>query len=299
MAGTPILVARNLTKRFGDRTAVDGIDLEIPCGQIFGLLGPNGAGKSTTIHMLIGLLRPDAGRAEACGLDPRVPAARQLLGIAPQSVSLYDDLTAAENLRFFGQLYGVQGVRLQGRMEWALDLAGLSDRARDRVRTFSGGMKRRLNIAVGLIHEPHALLLDEPTVGVDPQSRNHILDTIQLLAREGLTILYTTHYMEEAQRLCDCVAIMDRGQILANDTVPNLIQRHGGLPVVQGKLEPGGPRDSLPGLLDHDQLRFESPEPIEELARLHARGIRFREVQITRSDLEGVFLSLTGRSLRD
>jgi ABC-2 type transport system ATP-binding protein len=294
-----MIIADGLCKQFGQRRAVDHVSLRIEKGETFGLLGPNGAGKTTMISMLVGLLMPDAGFAKVADLDPTTAPARLRLGVAPQSLSLYDDLSAAENLRFFGQIYGLSGGHLQQRLEWALDFAGLRERQRDRVRTFSGGMKRRLNIAVALIHEPQVLLLDEPTVGVDPQSRNHMLDGVQKLADEGLTIVYTTHYMEEAQRLCSRVAIMDQGRLLALDTVPELIRQHGGRSVVQGRLVEGSSTDSLPGTVENGTIRFESTSPIEDLARLHARGVEFYELNISQPDLESVFLTLTGRSLRD
>lgn len=227
------------------------------------------------------------------------PEARRIVGVAPQSLSLYEELTAAENLRFFGRLYGLRRQVLNERLNWALELAGLADRAKDRVQTYSGGMKRRLNIAVGLIHRPQVLFLDEPTVGVDPQSRNHILECIGKLAAEGLTVVYTTHYMEEAQKICNRVAIMDHGKLLAVDSVPQLITNYGGRSVIQARLQENSPRSNLPGTLHDDDLRFECVAPIEELARLYEQGVRFNEVRISQPDLESVFLTLTGRSLRD
>jgi ABC-2 type transport system ATP-binding protein len=249
--------------------------------------------------MIAGMLRPDTGTVAINGGNPTLAGTRRLLGIAPQSLALYEDLTATENLRFFGQLYGISGSELNSRVEWALSLSGLNDRAKDRVRTFSGGMKRRLNIAVGMIHQPKILLLDEPTVGVDPQSRNHILETIRGLVAEGLTIIYTTHYMEEAQKLCDRVAIMDQGKLLAADSVHGLLTKFGGDSVIHMRLA----EDSQP--LQHDGLqpdgsyRIVSSKPIAELTHLQSSGMKFQEVQIAQPDLESVFLSLTGRSLRD
>jgi len=240
----------DLGKSYGTLVAVDGVSFEVARGETFGLLGPNGAGKSTTIGMIVGALRPDRGSVTVDGEDdPTRPALRGRIGVAPQSLALYEDLTAEENLDFFGRLYALSGARLKARIEWALAFAGLADRRRDRVRTYSGGMQRRLNLVCGLMHDPPVLLMDEPTVGVDPQSRNAIFDNIEALKREGRTIVYTTHYMEEAERLCDRVAILDRGKILALDTVKGLL--------------------------------------------------RFSNLPIDRADLESVFLTLTGRTLRD
>ncbi len=294
-----MISCHGLSKHFGSRCAVDDLTLEIATAETFGLLGPNGAGKTTTISMLAGMLRPDAGAATIDGRDPTLPETRRLLGIAPQSLALYDELTAAENLRFFGRLYGLSGLALTARVDWALSLAGLHDRARDRVSTFSGGMKRRLNIAVGMIHEPRVLLLDEPTVGVDPQSRNHILETIRGLAKAGLTIIYTTHYMEEAQKLCDRVAIMDQGKLLAVGSVRQLLAEYGGDSVIHLKLTDDAQQVEIEGQRHQDTIRITTPSPIDELTKLHARGIPFQEVQIAQPDLESVFLTLTGRSLRD
>ena len=291
----------HLRKSYGALTAVDDVSFEVPRGQTLGLLGPNGAGKSTTIHMLVGALKPDSGSVEIDGApDPTQAAVRARIGVAPQRLSLYDQLTAEENLRFFASLYGLTASHLRERVDWALNFAGLTDRRKDRVATFSGGMQRRLNIAVSLVHDPPVLLLDEPTVGVDPQSRNHIFESIEQLQKSGLTLLYTTHYMEEAERLCDRVAIMDRGKILANDSVENLITKHGGHAVVEAELL-HAPADgvTLPGRFDGRTLRHETDTPLEDLARLASSGLSFSTLKIERPDLESVFLSLTGRSLRD
>jgi ABC-2 type transport system ATP-binding protein len=249
------LRASGLRKSFGDRLAVDGVSFEVGRGETLGLLGPNGAGKTTTIGMIVGALRPDAGRVTLDGQDdPTRPEIRRRVGVSPQALALYADLTGEENLSFFGSLYGLAGARLRERVAWALEFAGLADRRRDRVLGYSGGMQRRLNLVCGLLHDPPVILLDEPTVGVDPQSRNAIFESIERLRAEGRTIVYTTHYMEEAERLCDRVAIMDHGRILAVDTVEGLLRTHGGPP---------------------------------------------RRVTVEQSNLEEVFLHLTGRSLRD
>jgi ABC-2 type transport system ATP-binding protein len=211
--------------------ALHDLTLTIQRGEIFGLLGPNGAGKSTTVNLAVGLLTPDAGTVSmADGGSPADMAVRRRIGVAPQSLALYDLLSAEENVRFIGELYGLSGSRLRERVEWALGFVGLLDRRRARVDTYSGGMKRRLNLAAALVHDPEVLLLDEPTVGVDPQSRNQIFDNILALQELGTTIIYTTHYMEEAERLCDRVAIIDQGRLLALGSAEQLLETHGVTP---------------------------------------------------------------------
>jgi ABC-2 type transport system ATP-binding protein len=226
-------------------------------------------------------------------------ALRPILGVAPQVEALYDELSAAENLSFFGKLYGLAGVRLKERVSWCVDLAGLTACAGDRVKTYSGGMKRRLNLACALVHDPPVLLLDEPTAGVDPQSRNHLLDTIEGFARAGRTILYTTHYMEEAERLCDRVAIMDQGKILALDTVNELLRKHGGPSMLEAELARIPDGVSLPAPLEGNMLRFASDQPFEDANRLRNAGVQFVRFHVDRPSLESVFLNLTGRRLRD
>ncbi len=299
-----MLLAKDLVKKYGKLTAVDGVSLGIAKGETFGLLGPNGAGKTTTISMLVGLLSPDSGSVEIGSGDqgtgsPDDSGLRRLIGVAPQSLSLYEELTAKENLQFFAKLYGISGKQLRERTEWALEFSKLEDRQNARVDTFSGGMKRRLNIAVALIHEPEILLLDEPTVGVDPQSRNHIFERIEELQAKGMSILYTTHYMEEAQRLCDRVGIMDKGKILALDSVDGLISKYGGKSVVSAKVDPQTDPRLLPCQLEGGSIRFESDRPLDDMTALRDKGVRFETMQVTKSDLESVFLELTGRSLRD
>jgi ABC-2 type transport system ATP-binding protein len=280
-----MLYLEDIRKSFGQIRAVDGLSLELRRGEIFGLLGPNGAGKTTTVNLAVGVLRPEAGRIEIEGESPLAAKARRRMGVAPQALALYDDLTGEENLTFFGRLQGLAGARLSDKVQWALDFVQLSERRKDRVKTYSGGMKRRLNLAVAVTHEPDLLLLDEPTAGVDPQSRNALFDNILSLRKMGRTILYTTHYMEEAQRLCDRVGIMDQGRLLALDTVDNLIAAHGGSEVVVAQWDWG-------------EERIETQDPIEELAKLRVRGrlLRFR---VERPNLESVFLTLTGKHLRD
>jgi ABC-2 type transport system ATP-binding protein len=290
-----------LRKSYGSVVAVDDVTFTVQQGETFGLLGPNGAGKTTTILLLTGALRPDAGTITVSGnADPTRVEVRRQLGIAPQALALYDELTAEENLAFFGRLYGLSGARLKERVAWGVEFAGLADRRADRVKTYSGGMKRRLNLACALVHDPAVLFLDEPTVGVDPQSRNHLLDRIGALAKQGRTVVYTTHYMEEAQKLCDRVAVMDHGRVLALDTVEGLITRYGGRSAVEAELE-GPPPDpaALPGPLEEGVLHFTSDRPFEEAARLLDRGVKFATFRVDRPNLEVVFLTLTGRRLRD
>ncbi|MCC6661749.1 MAG: ABC transporter ATP-binding protein [Phycisphaerales bacterium] len=281
-----MLTLTNLRKSFGRHVAVEGLSLSIARGEVFGFLGPNGAGKTTSINMAVGLLTPDSGTVDLDGRGPpTTPSVRAAIGVAPQALALYDDLSAAENLMFFGRLYGLSGAALAARARHVLGLVGLEDRARGRASTFSGGMKRRLNLAVALMPDPPLLLLDEPTAGVDPQSRNNILDLVRTLREQGRTVVYTTHYMEEAQKLCDRVAVIDRGRLLALGTVDELITMHGGRSVV--RIERGT-----------EVRRVETADPMLELpAALADRATT--AVHIDRPDLESVFLNLTGRSLRD
>ncbi|MBC8245863.1 MAG: ABC transporter ATP-binding protein [Verrucomicrobia bacterium] len=296
-----MIEVKELRKAFGEHVAVDGVSFEIGQGEVFGLLGPNGAGKTTTIRMLVGLAKPDSGSIQIDGHSDSASArVQRMIGLAPQSISLYDDLTAEENLRFFGGMHRLAKRRLNERVAWSLEVVELTDRRRDFVKTFSGGMKRRLNLAAALVHEPKMLLLDEPTVGVDPQSRNHIFDSIKTLNADGLAVLYTTHYMEEAERLCDRVAIVDHGRLLALDCVDGLIANHGGPAKVRvefNKAPSGG--EPLPAVLDGRQIEFESAEPLVVINRLAGVGGGFAKMEISRPNLEDVFLKLTGHSLRD
>ncbi|MDZ4754079.1 MAG: ABC transporter ATP-binding protein [Phycisphaerae bacterium] len=275
----------NLAKSFGGLKAVDDLSLEVRRGEVFGLLGPNGAGKSTTINMAMGLVTPDHGTIALDGLGaPTTPAVRRLLGFAPQALALYDQLTAEENLMFFASLYGLANGRDRARD--VLDLVGLLPRAKVRVHGYSGGMQRRLNLAVALLHDPPLLLLDEPTAGVDPQSRNSILELVKDLASKGRTIVYTTHYMEEAARLCDRIGIMDRGKLLDIGSVSELIARHGGDTVVV--VERGA----------EAERRVTTSDPLREITQALSAG-DVSGVRVERPGLETVFLALTGRSLRD
>ncbi len=275
-----MLQATDLRKSFGGTAAVAGVSLAVAPGEIVGLLGPNGAGKSTTISMLCGLVRPDGGTVTIAGEpigEDSAPAKRRI-GFVPQEIALYEDLSALGNLGLFGALYGVRGAVLEERSRAALELVGLSDRAGARPATFSGGMKRRLNIACALVHDPEVLLFDEPTVGVDPQSRNAIFDNIEALRGRGKAIVYTTHYMEEAERLCDRIVIVDHGKVVASGTSDGL----------RAMLAPAKVRNArIEGAID-DEVR----------AFLGARGLVLHE-EDAHGSLEDVFLQLTGRQLRD
>ncbi|MBL8765139.1 MAG: ABC transporter ATP-binding protein [Phycisphaerae bacterium] len=290
-----MLRLENLRKAFGSTVAVDGLSLTVRRGEVFGLLGPNGAGKSTTMAMAVGLLAPDSGRVligAGAGASPSDPSVRLGLGLAPQSLALYDELSGEENVTFFARLQGLSGRDLRGRVAAALELVGLGPRKGDRAKGYSGGMKRRLNLAAALVHDPPLLLLDEPTAGVDPQSRVGILDLVQSVAARGTTVVYTTHYMEEAQRLCERVAIMDLGKIIAIGTIEELIDAHGGGSVLTVR------RNGGPATADE---RVTTTDPVRELTRVMTGpdAATIRGVTLDRPDLESVFLTLTGRRLRD
>lgn len=281
-----MLTLTNVRKRYGSLTAVDGLSLSVRRGEVFGLLGPNGAGKSTTVGLAVGLLEPDEGKVSIEGRGaPTVAGVRARLGVAPQGLAIYDLLSGEENLRFFGQVYGLAGAALDRRVAACLAFVGLADRARDHAGTYSGGMKRRLNLAAALVHDPDLLLLDEPTVGVDPQSRNAIFDNIEALNRDGRTIIYTTHYMEEAERLCDRIAIVDRGRLRALGTLDELLAAHGGPAMLVVTTTDG-------------ERRVQTTDPLAELNRL-AATTTVRDFHVERPTLEQVFLHLTGQSLRD
>ena len=302
-----MIKAENLKKRYGDVVAVDDVSFAVEKGETFGLLGPNGAGKTTTIQLLCGLLKPDGGTVSLDGkTDPSLVEVRSSLGVVPQALAIYQELSARQNLRFFGRMYGLSGGRLNERIEDCLEIAGLKKRGNDRASKYSGGMKRRLNMVCSFLHEPPLLLLDEPTVGVDPQSRNLIFDTIEVMKNQGRTIIYTTHYMEEAQRLCDRVAILDHGKILDMDSVDNLIKKHGGPSRIEAEFEKLPSLNSIKQYIDSEnvqfeesKIRFETSRPMESLAMLNRSGVRFSTLKVQTANLEDVFLNLTGRRLRD
>lgn len=311
---TAILTAKNLRKRYDDLLAVDGVSFEVDEGESYGLLGPNGAGKTTTISMVCGLLRRDAGEVFVAGhpLDDGSTKAKEAIGYVPQDVALYPDLSGVENLRFFGRLYSLSGKELASRVEAVLEIVGLSERARDRVSEYSGGMKRRLNIAAGLLHRPRLLVLDEPTAGVDPQSRNAILENVEQLKSEGLAVLYTTHYMEEAERLCDRVGIIDQGKIIAEGTRRELVAGIGEKDRVEltadGDLEAfatlardlDGVEEATVGEEGVGLLCREGRHLLPRLLEVAEKaGAQVSSVEIFEPDLEAVFLHLTGKALRD
>jgi ABC-2 type transport system ATP-binding protein len=305
-----MLAFRSITKRYGTIVALDGISLEIAPGEFFGLLGPNGAGKSTLISLAAGLRSPDRGETTLAGqvLSPSNQTLRRMLGFVPQTIALYADLTAEQNLRIFGQLYGLRGRDLQNRIDEALESVQLADRRHSAVKTFSGGMQRRLNLVAALLHRPKLLLCDEPTVGVDPQSRNAIFEYLLRLNREGVTIIYSTHYMEEAARLCSRIGIIDHGKILALGSLDELLTH---LPFEDEIVFPETQATAkfVPQLAAHGQFetvggthRFR-PWPDYPLSAFFAAvenaNIATRLFEIQRPSLEAVFLHLTGRKLRD
>jgi len=302
-----MIKADNLTKRYGDLVALDNVSFEVQKAETFGLLGPNGAGKTTTIKLLCGLIKLDNGVVSLNGrTDPTLMDVRKSLGVVPQALAIYEELSALDNLNFFGKIYGLKGQKLKERVKDCLEIAGLTQRGKDRVSKFSGGMKRRLNMACSLLHEPPILLLDEPTVGVDPQSRNLIFDTIEEWKKQGRTIIYTTHYMEEAERLCDRVAILDHGKILDIDSVANLIKKHGGPSHIEAEFEEKPDIEKIKPFVDdkdiqskENVIRFKTSQPMESLAKLNRSGFRFRTLKVQTANLEDVFLNLTGRRLRD
>jgi ABC-2 type transport system ATP-binding protein len=275
-----MLKATDLRKSYGSTAAVAGVSLEVNPGEVVGLLGPNGAGKSTTVSMICGLVVPDGGTVTIAGrsMGEGAPEAKRRIGLVPQELSLYEDLSAIGNLELFGALYGISGPSLRQRTHAALEIVGLDDRAKERPATFSGGMKRRLNIACALVHDPDVILFDEPTVGVDPQSRNAIFANIESLRARGKAIVYTTHYMEEAERLCDRIIIVDHGVVVATGTKDEL-----------RRLLPASPgcTAEVKGVLDAETRAF-----------LAARGLAVRDIE-SGASLEDVFLHLTGRQLRD
>jgi ABC-2 type transport system ATP-binding protein len=303
-----MIKSENLKKLYGVVVAVDDVSFEVQKGETFGLLGPNGAGKTTTIKMLCGLLKPDAGTITLDGkTNPGLTDVRMSFGVVPQSLALYGELSALENLLFFGRIYGLSGQKLKERTRTCLEIAGLTERSKERVSKYSGGMKRRLNMVCSLLHDPPILLLDEPTVGVDPQSRNLIFETIEEMSKQGRTIIYTTHYMEEAQRLCDRVAIIDHGRILDMDSVENLITRHGGPSHIEAEFEETqSDVNKIKPFIESKNIQFsgtkivfQTNRPMESLAKLNSSGVRFRSLKVQTADLEDVFLNLTGRRLRN
>lgn len=310
----PVLECRDLRKTFGDLVAVNGVGFTIAPGETYGLLGPNGAGKTTSISMIAGLLERDAGDVSVEGkpLTTTSVEAKSVIGYVPQDLAIYPDLSGRENLRFFARLYGMRGDDLARRVDEVLEIVGLADRAGDLAKEYSGGMKRRLNIGIGLLHRPRLLILDEPTVGVDPQSRNSILESVDHLSAEGMAVLYTTHYMEEAERLCDRVGIIDLGELRAEGTRRELVglvgQRDQVVLALAGNIEAAARACSgIPAVHDaspkEDHLELVVDEARKALPRILETvadaGASVRAVEVTEPNLEAVFLHLTGKALRD
>jgi len=308
-----VIEVQDLRKVYGTVVALDGISFATPAATVYGLLGPNGAGKSTTISVLAGLVAATSGSAQVAGFDvmsePR--AAKDALGFVPQDVVLYDELDARENLEFFGGLYGVRGEALRQRVRELLTMIDLGDNAKRRVETYSGGMKRRLNLACGLVHRPKVLLLDEPTVGIDPQARLHILEMVKNIARQGTTVLYTTHYLHEAEELCERIAIIDHGRILAEGTLEELRAQVGGRDLVnlRGRFDPVAARALIETLDDSETISIKDDEIVlgvrhggDAFGRL-VRGLasvgEAHEINIRQPSLESLFIKLTGRELRE
>ncbi len=298
MAGERMLECRGLRRRFGDLVAVDGVGFHIDPGETYGLLGPNGAGKTTTISMIAGLLESDDGEIVVAGepMNTHTIRAKSVIGYVPQDLAIYPDLSARENLMFFARLYGMSTSEAKRRSDEVLEVTGLRDRARDQTKKYSGGMKRRLNIGIGLLNQPKLLILDEPTVGVDPQSRNAILESVEGLSGQGKAVLYTTHYMEEAERLCDRVGIIDHGKLIAEGTPKELVSLVG---------ERDRVHLSAVGDLAGAAVALANPPWVHNVSAagegidLAAAGAAVKSVEVTEPDLEAVFLHLTGRALRD
>jgi len=313
---SPILEDQNLVKKFGDIAAVDGVSFDIQEGEVFSLLGPNGAGKTTTISMLSCLLEPTSGDAVIDGHSVTRDAleVKRVIGVVPQDIALYEELSARENLTFWGQMYGLGGNTLKTRVTEVLEQIGLADRAKDKIKTYSGGMKRRVNIGVGLLHKPRLLFMDEPTVGIDPQSRRSILDSVKDLNKAGMTVLYTTHYMEEAEELSNRVGIVDQGKMIAIGTQKELtllvgenetLRLHTGENVdVQPLMDA---LKELPQVIhvsaSDNMVVLVVPEADDALPPVLGKadrlGYKIRSVDIQEPNLEAVFLKLTGRALRD
>ncbi|MBS1858107.1 MAG: ABC transporter ATP-binding protein [Acidobacteria bacterium] len=310
-----MLEVESLHKRYGDLVAVHDVSFTAHPGEMVGLLGPNGAGKTTTVGMIAGLLPPDGGQVRIGGglVCSETDPVKRRMGLVPQELALHDELSARDNLALFGALYRLSGADLRASIDRNLDLVGLADRAKDRAAHFSGGMKRRLNLAAALLHDPDILLLDEPTVGVDPQSRNAIFANLEELKRRGKTLVYTTHYMEEAERLCDRIIIIDHGRVIANDTLDAVRRLVPNVNLLQLEIENPGEGEwfaavrTLPGVdaadMENHTLRVRLDNLLDASPRvfgwLRDNGYRCSHIASQRADLETVFLTLTGRSVRN
>ncbi|MCX6645887.1 MAG: ABC transporter ATP-binding protein [bacterium] len=311
---SPALSVKNISKRFGNLTALDSVNLDVQVGETFGLLGPNGAGKSTLINIICGVLSFDSGSLEFFGVERKEPTIefKMSMGVIPQEISLYDKLSARENMEFYGRLYDLSGAVLKSKIDETLELVGLTDRQNGRISTFSGGMKRRINIACSILHSPKFILMDEPTVGIDPQSRNLIFEVIEKLHEEGVTIVYTSHYMEEVERLCQNITIIDHGKVIANGTKPELIGLIGELDTIEIEFEKEDIAADA-GLLE--QFKAMEPSFTDGVLSLKAqngsdklgaiinqlteKGREVKRVHVREPNLENVFLHLTGKELRD
>ncbi len=307
---TTALSLRGLGKDYGARKAVHALDLDVERGECLGLLGPNGAGKTTTISMACGVVTPTRGTIAIGGIElARDPhGAKRKLGLVPQQLAVYDELSALQNLRYFGALYGLRGDELAHRIDWALGVVGLRERATDIVKTYSGGMQRRLNLASGIVHKPEVLVLDEPTVGVDPQSRNHIFETVKALQGDGMTIVYTSHYMEEVEALCDRVAIIDGGAIVAVGTIAELVAEHSqrgvavdlaGTPEQVAAAEAAAAAHGVVERVDGELRIVPTAGLAPVVAALESTGATIERIESHRASLETAFLALTGKTLRD
>nr|WP_147533361.1 ABC transporter ATP-binding protein [Bacillus marasmi] len=312
-----MLTVRNLQKSFGDMAAVKDVTFSVEKGEAYGLLGPNGAGKSTIINMITGLFLPTSGRIHLNDIDviKNPKQAQKSIGVVPQDIALYQDMSAKENLKFWGRMYGLSGKALNDSVEEVLEIIGLTDRSKGKVNTFSGGMKRRVNIGAAILHKPELLIMDEPTVGIDPQSRNHILETIKTLNSQGMTIIYTSHYMEEVEYLCQRIGIIDHGELIASGTMPELRETIGDRSRIilsyDGELpEAAKLQHELAGIFPEKDITIldqkltvfhKEPQLVltDFIKAATSTGAKINSVDIVEPNLESVFLHLTGRSLRD
>ncbi len=309
---TAALQITGLGKDYGTRVAVAEVTLTVERGEVVGLLGPNGAGKTTTISMSCGVITPSRGSVAICGIDLHQDPhqAKRKLGLVPQELAMYDNLSATQNLSYFGAIAGLDKARIAAQIAWALEIAGLSDRALEPCKNYSGGMKRRLNLACGIVHKPELLVLDEPTVGVDPQSRNHIFDAVRELARTGMSVVYTSHYMEEVEALCDRIAIMDGGHIVAAGRIVELVAQHAGagVEIVTASVVDNHALATVVATMSGASVDTKQPTIVRVaklqdlagvLAALQHAGITLERVTSRDANLETVFLALTGKALRD
>jgi len=306
-----MIQVQNLSKSFKNIQAVNDISFTIKKGEIFGLLGPNGAGKSTTLNMMSTILNSDSGTIHIDGknVSENSSACKRLIGVVPQEISLYENLSAYKNMQFWGDLYEIPSNKLKERIHTTLELIGLIDRKKDLIKTYSGGMKRRINIAVALLHNPEVLFMDEPTVGIDPQSRNHIFEVIETLNKQGMTIIYTTHYMEEVERLCDRIGIIDSGEIIAQGTLSQLkelVQTKESIQLEFNFLSENNIaklRELLPYIITQNKNKLLIEITVKELSKVitacNEIQLSIKDIQLNKVNLEAIFLNLTGKQLRD